>query len=59
MILKNRPFNKRKVEVIETEGATIRTEAPAYFQVDGEYICECTNLDCRIEKAAIDIVTNN
>jgi diacylglycerol kinase family enzyme len=59
MMLKNRPFNKHKVEVISAEQASIRTEAPAYFQVDGEYICECTNLECTIEKAAIDIVTNN
>jgi diacylglycerol kinase family enzyme len=59
MILKNRPFNKHKVEVIEAEQATIKAESPMYFQVDGEYICECTNLECTIEKAAIDIVTNN
>lgn len=58
MILRHRRFNKHKVEVIEVKQATIKAERPVYFQVDGEYICECANLDCAIEKAAIDIVTN-
>src|ERR1043165_4911543 len=45
MILRHRPFNKRKVEVFSATRATIVAAAPAHFQVDGEYVCECDKLD--------------
>lgn len=58
MIIRNRRFNRKKVEIFSGERARITTSAPAYFQVDGEYICECNKLECMIEKGAIDMVVS-
>lgn len=57
MMFGHQRFNRKKVEVISAERAAITAKGPAYFQVDGEYICECAKLDCVIEKGAVDIVT--
>ena len=43
--------------VISVEKLRIRTNAPVYFQVDGEYIGEVSSLDAHIEKGAVDMVT--
>lgn len=56
MMLRNRRFNRKKVEIFTAEKAKIVAATPAYFQVDGEYICECAEMDCTIEKGAVDIV---
>ncbi len=57
MVLRNRRFNRRKVEVIACERATLKAQSPAYFQIDGEYICECAELRCVIDKGAVEIVS--
>jgi diacylglycerol kinase (ATP) len=56
MILKNRRFNRKKVEVFSCKHAKVKTESEVYFQVDGEYICECKELDCVIEPGAVEMV---
>lgn len=56
MILRNRRFNRKKTEVLCVEKARIRTKAPAFFQVDGEYIGEVTEVICSMEKGAVEMV---
>ncbi len=56
MTLRNRRFNKKKVEILTAKKARVVTKSPVYFQVDGEYICECAELECTIEPGAVDMV---
>ncbi len=56
MMIRNRRFNKKKTEVLSVERVKITTNAPVYFQVDGEYIGEVTSLEAHIEKGAVDMV---
>lgn len=56
MVLRNRRFNKKKVEVLVAKKAKVVAESPVYFQVDGEYICECTELECAIEAGAVEMI---
>lgn len=44
----NMPLESGDVEIISTDSATIKTDVPVNFQVDGEYCDEVTNLDIRI-----------
>lgn len=59
MIMRNRRFNRSKTEVLCVEQAVIRSKSPAYFQVDGEYMGEVTEVTCRVEKGAVEMVTGN
>jgi diacylglycerol kinase (ATP) len=56
MALKNRRFNRKKVEIFSCEHARVKAESNVYFQVDGEYICECKELDCAVERGAVEMV---
>ena len=56
MIIRNRRFNKRKTEILSVERVQIKTTAPVYFQVDGEYLGEVTSLEAHIEKGAVEMV---
>ncbi len=58
MIIHNRRFDRRKTEVIRVfDNASIRTDRPAFFQVDGEYIGELREVRCHIERSAVMIVS--
>ncbi len=58
MVLRNRRFDRRKTEVITIrDKASIKTDRPAFFQVDGEYIGEMRELNCHIERGAVMIVS--
>lgn len=58
MLLRNRRFDRRKTEVIRiSDNATIKTDRPAFFQVDGEYIGELREIRCHIERGAVQIVS--
>jgi diacylglycerol kinase family enzyme len=56
MIIRNRRFNKRKTEIISVERVRIKTAAPVFFQVDGEYLGELSELEAHIEKGAVEMV---
>ncbi|RZJ35908.1 MAG: YegS/Rv2252/BmrU family lipid kinase [Flavobacterium sp.] len=44
----NMPLDSEDVEIISCESATIRTDIPVHFQIDGEYVGEEQSLDIRI-----------
>jgi len=46
----NMPLESGDIEIISTDKATIETDIPVYFQVDGEYCGEETKLEVRILK---------
>lgn len=48
IITGNFPFNDETVKLISTEKATITTNVPVHFQVDGEYLNEIDRLDISI-----------
>lgn len=49
-IMGNIPLETGEVEIISTDKATIETNVPVHFQVDGEYCGEETKLDIKILK---------
>ncbi|RZJ31873.1 MAG: hypothetical protein EOO48_00780 [Flavobacterium sp.] len=51
----NMPLDTGDVEIISTDHATIETDVPVHFQVDGEYCGEETKLDIRILKRELKI----
>jgi diacylglycerol kinase (ATP) len=55
IIAGNMPLNSEDVEIISTEKATITTNVPVSFQIDGEYIGQETKLDIEILHAQIKI----
>lgn len=48
IVMGNIPVDTGEVEIITTDAATILTEVPVHFQVDGEYCGEETKLDIKI-----------
>jgi diacylglycerol kinase family enzyme len=48
IIAGNMPLDSGDVEIISTDMATITTDVPVHFQVDGEYCGEETKLDIKI-----------
>lgn len=57
MLLRNRRFDRSKTEVIRVfDNATIKTDRPAFFQVDGEYIGEVREINCHINRGVVAIV---
>ena len=44
----NMPLDTNDVEILTAEKATIKTEVPVHFQIDGEYVGEESNLDIYI-----------
>lgn len=44
----NMPLDSGDVEILTAEKATIRTNVPVHFQIDGEYVGEETQLDIHI-----------
>lgn len=47
-IMGNIPLDTGDVEIISTDKATIKTDVPVHFQVDGEYCGEETYLDIKL-----------
>lgn len=47
-VMGNIPLETGEVEIITTDKATITTDVPVHFQVDGEYCGEETRLDIKI-----------
>jgi diacylglycerol kinase (ATP) len=57
MLFRNRRFDRRKTEVIHVfDNAGIKTDRPAFFQVDGEYVGEVREINCHIERGVVRIV---
>lgn len=48
IVMGNIPVDTGEVEIITTDAATIETEVPVHFQVDGEYCGEEIKLDIKI-----------
>ena len=48
IITGNMPINDEDVEIISTKKATITTQQPVNFQIDGEYCGKQTKLDIAI-----------
>jgi diacylglycerol kinase (ATP) len=48
IVMGNMPLDTGDVEIIATDKATITTDVPVHFQVDGEYCGEETNLEIRM-----------
>ena len=55
IITGNMPLNSDDVEIISTNKATITTNVPVSFQIDGEYIGQETKLEIKILPAQIKI----
>ena len=55
IITGNIPVNSEDVEIISTDKATITTDRPESFQMDGEYISEETKLEIHILPAQMKI----
>ncbi len=55
IITGNMPLDTGDVEIISAEEATINTNIPVYFQVDGEYCGEVSKLDVKIFKQHLKI----
>ena len=51
----NMPLDTGDVEIISTDAATIETDVPVHFQIDGEYCGEETKLDIRILKRELKL----
>jgi len=47
-VMGNIPLESGEVKIIATDSATITTDVPVHFQVDGEYCGEETHLDIKI-----------
>ncbi|HZI00702.1 MAG TPA: diacylglycerol kinase family protein [Flavisolibacter sp.] len=55
-ILTNKPFEKRRIEVIKTKKAMITTLKRTYFQVDGEYRGKIDRLTASIAPAQLKLL---
>jgi diacylglycerol kinase family enzyme len=48
IITGNMPLHSEDVEILSAEAATITTNIPVHFQIDGEYYGEVDKLDINI-----------
>lgn len=55
IVIGNMPLASEDIEIISADKATIKTDIPVHFQVDGEYFGEVTELDIKILPKAIKI----
>ncbi|HEX8268959.1 MAG TPA: YegS/Rv2252/BmrU family lipid kinase [Flavobacterium sp.] len=55
----NMPLESGDVEIITTDSATITTNIPVHFQIDGEYYGEVTNLDIVILPKQMKVAVPN
>ncbi|WP_338761761.1 diacylglycerol kinase family protein [Bernardetia sp. ABR2-2B] len=53
----NLPIEDEAIEIIKTKKATIQTDSPISFQIDGEFCGEVRKLDIKMEKNKIKIAT--
>lgn len=56
MIVRNRPFDPRKTEVIQADNVTITTRKKAHFQIDGEYQGKIKQVKANILPKALKII---
>jgi diacylglycerol kinase (ATP) len=56
MIIRNRPFDPRKVEIIQAKNVTITTGSKSHFQIDGEYIGKIKQVKAGILPKALKIL---
>lgn len=59
IITGNMPIDTGDVEIISAETATITTDVPVHFQIDGEYCSEVTALDVQIIPKEMKIAVPN
>ena len=55
IILGNMPLNQEDIEIVSTDKATIKTNSPVDFQVDGEYCGTETSLEISISPHKIKV----
>ena len=55
IILGNMPLNQEDIEILSTDKATIKTNFPVSFQIDGEYCGTETELDIKISSSKIKV----
>ena len=55
IILGNIPLNQEDIEILSTDKATIKTNFPVSFQIDGEYCGTETELDIKISSSKIKV----
>ena len=53
----NLPLEDEAIEIIKTQKASIQTDIPISFQIDGEFCGEVTELEIEMEKHKIKIAT--
>ncbi len=59
MFVSYRNFNPKKVEIIQTTRATIRTKRATHFQVDGEFKGKLNEVTAEIIPSQLNILTRN
>ncbi len=55
IITGNIPVNSEDIEIISTDKATIKTNVPVSFQIDGEYCGALSKLDIKIVPQKIKV----
>jgi diacylglycerol kinase family enzyme len=56
MIVRHRPFDPRKTEIIKADNVTITTRRKAHFQIDGEYIGKIKQVKANILPHALRVI---
>lgn len=56
MVLRHRPFDPRKTEIIQADNVTITTRKKAHFQIDGEYLGKIKQVKANILPKALKII---
>jgi diacylglycerol kinase (ATP) len=56
MIVRRRPFDPRKTEIIQADNVTISTRKKAHFQIDGEYLGKIKQVNANILPKALKLI---
>lgn len=56
MVLRHRPFDPRKTEIIQADNVTISTGKKAHFQIDGEYLGKIKQVKANILPKALKVL---
>jgi YegS/Rv2252/BmrU family lipid kinase len=56
MVVRHRPFDPRKTEVIHADNVTITTKKKAHFQIDGEYLGKIKQVKANILPKALKLI---
>ena len=56
MVVRHRPFDPRKTEIIQADNMTITTRKKAHFQIDGEYLGKIKQVKANILPKALKVI---